>query len=389
MNYSHRKVLRTITILGFIFSLQVALTIYSNSSFLEQLIDSQYIGLFYAAGSLITLLCIYLTPRFIAKLGSRTVLSIYSLITLVSLLVLAFVRNDYVLLGALGIYLVLGTLLYLTLDIIIGHFSKLTNTGKIRGYYLALVNLAYVIAPLFTGFILGRFGFPVLFAISGILILILLIAGFRIPNVIPDADTSIKKSALRTVAHSKQLRGIFISNFTLQFFYAWMVIYVPHYLHTILGIPWGKLGLMFSVSLLAFVLLQVPVGYAIDAWISEKRVLVIGHIIMSISTIVFGYISSNAVFPILVLVFFITRIGASIIEISSDSYFFKSIDSDHTHLIGLFRSMYPVAYIIAPLLASLLFMTGMSYETFFTLLGIISIVGGLPLVFIKKTNTGY
>ena len=292
-------------------------------------------------------------------------------------------------LAALGLYLVLGTLLYLTLDIIIEHFSKQSAVGKIRGYYLALVNLAYVIAPLFTGFILGRFGFPVLFAFSAILILILFFAGFRIPNVSPSTAEKPIISMIRQVVQSKQLLAIFISNFTLQFFYAWMVVYVPHYLHTIIGIPWGRLGLMFSISLLAFVLLQIPIGYSVDSWISEKKMLFIGHSIMGISTIIFGFFSGNTSFWVLVVLFFITRIGASIIEISSDSYFFKSIDSNHTHTIGLFRTMYPIAYIIAPLLASLLFMTGISYQTFFTILGILSIIGGLPLLLIKKTNTGY
>ena len=389
MNYSHKKVLRTITLLGFIFSLQVALTIYSNSSFLEQLIDSNYIGLFYAGGALITLIGIYITPRIITRLGTRNTLSLYALLTIISLLVLILVQNTIVLLAALGLYLVLGTLLYLTLDIIIEHFSKQSAVGKIRGYYLALVNLAYVIAPLFTGFILGRFGFPVLFAFSAILILILFFAGFRIPNVSPSTAEKPIISMIRQVVQSKQLLAIFISNFTLQFFYAWMVVYVPHYLHTIIGIPWGRLGLMFSISLLAFVLLQIPIGYSVDSWISEKKMLFIGHSIMGISTIIFGFFSGNTSFWVLVVLFFITRIGASIIEISSDSYFFKSIDANHTHTIGLFRTMYPIAYIIAPLLASLLFMTGISYQTFFTILGILSIIGGLPLLLIKKTNTGY
>ena len=51
-----------------------------------------------------------------------------------------------------------------------------------------------------------------------------------------------------------------------------------------------------------------------------------------------------------------TRIGASFVEITSESYFFKHIDSTDTPLLSIFRNSRPIAYIAGPLIASLLLM---------------------------------
>jgi hypothetical protein len=51
---------------------------------------------------------------------------------------------------------------------------------------------------------------------------------------------------------------------------------------------------------------------------------------------------------------FMTRIGASIIEVATESYFFRHVKHDDTGSMGFFRNTYPFAYIIAPLLSSVL-----------------------------------
>ena len=79
---------------------------------------------------------------------------------------------------------------------------------------------------------------------------------------------------------------------------------------------------------------------------------------------------------------FLTRIGAATLEIMKESYLFKNIDAGDVNVLLLSRSMPPLSYIIAPLLASLI-MIFAPLQTIFTVLGIVMLLG-LPIAFRLK-----
>ncbi len=51
---------------------------------------------------------------------------------------------------------------------------------------------------------------------------------------------------------------------------------------------------------------------------------------------------------------FVGRMGAATVETMSEVYFFKHVDAHNASLVGYFRRARPLAFIIAPLLASVL-----------------------------------
>lgn len=55
-----------------------------------------------------------------------------------------------------------------------------------------------------------------------------------------------------------------------------------------------------------------------------------------------------------IVILFIGRTGASIVEAMSETYFFKQIEGRNAGLIGYFRRSRPLAFIVAPILASVL-----------------------------------
>ena len=55
------------------------------------------------------------------------------------------------------------------------------------------------------------------------------------------------------------------------------------------------------------------------------------------------------------IMLFATRIGAALIELLRDSYFYKRIDGHDVDLINFFRTALPVAYICATILSSFVF----------------------------------
>src|SRR5690606_23149335 len=109
-------------------------------------------------------------------------------------------------------------------------------------------------------------------------------------------------------------------DFVLRFFYAWMVIYTPLYLHNYIGLEWSSIGVIFTIMLIPFALFELPLGTLADRVYGEKEILIAGLAIMSISTISLFFITSSA-FVVWSVALFLTRVGASAVEIMSETYF--------------------------------------------------------------------
>jgi MFS family permease len=154
----------------------------------------------------------------------------------------------------------------------------------------------------------------------------------------------------------------------LEFFYTLMVIYSPIYLLN-LGYSWENIGLIFTAMLVPFVLLQYPAGFLADKKMGEKELLIASIMVMAVSTIVIYFIGTGTVL-IWAIVLFATRIGAALIEILRDSYFFKRIDAGDVDMIHFFRTAIPLAVIASSVLSSfMLFVLPIKYV--FLLIGVI------------------
>ena len=152
-----------------------------------------------------------------------------------------------------------------------------------------------------------------------------------------------------------------------------MVIYTPIYLHKYIGLDWQTIGLIFTIMLLPFVFFQLPLGILADKKFGEKEILNIAIVILGITTITLSFITTNTVWVWATLLF-ITRIGASSINIMSETYFFKKVDAKDSDIISFFRMAKPIAYIFGPTLASLtIFLIDFRY--IFLVLGIIMLTG--------------
>ena len=84
----------------------------------------------------------------------------------------------------------------------------------------------------------------------------------------------------------------------------------------------------------------------------------------------------------------ITRIGASIIQTTSDIYFFSHTQEEDANLLGIFRNMNPAAYIISPILATLFFLV-FPFKYLFLALGVVLLFGFyfIPRLAKKKKET--
>ncbi len=103
---------------------------------------------------------------------------------------------------------------------------------------------------------------------------------------------------------------------------------------------------------LAYVILEFPLGILADKYIGEKEILGFGLLIIIISTSWISFVTATSV-AVWAAILFITRVGASFVEVATESYFFKQIDGSDAQVISFFRITRPLAYVLGALIASL------------------------------------
>ena len=377
---------KLIYLAGFLFSIPIALTSYINSSFLEIYVGKNYIGIIYIIASIVTILGLLQMPKILTRFGNRlTIFSSCSLIFL-SLILLAFGNNIFILVPSFILYFISINFVIASLDIFVEDFSRSSSIGTLRGFYLTIINFAWVVAQMISGSIIDKSSFFGIYLFSAgfmvlvILIFILFLRDFKDPEY---ERVSIIKT-IKTFMQNEHISKIYFINLILQFFYAWMVIYTPIYLHEYLGFGWDKIGIIFSIMLVPFVLLEFPLGRLSDKT-GEKKKLLWGFFIITASTLLIPFVSEQNFF-LLILALFLTRVGAATIEVMSESYFFKVVNEENADEISFFRNTPSISYIIAPLIAFPVIFLIPSFEYLFFVLGAILLIGFLITLRLKDVK---
>ena len=373
--FKENKKLKNIFFAGFLLSLHLALTAYVNSSFLSLFLEEKNVGFLYILGFIISIIALLLIPKILSKIGGYKLLLWSAGLNTISLLFLSMSKNIWVIIPMFVFYLTLNTMIIFLLDELLQIFSKNSGVGKIRGFYITILSLAWIIAQSVSGTILNNFSFSILYFISFVIMAIFFVISFFFLKNLPDPkyDRIPILQSLKIFFKNKNLVRSYKINFLLQFFYAFMVIYTPIYLNAHLGFTWREIGMIFAIMLTPFIILPLPLGKYSDK-IGERKMLIFGFALASLATLFLFFIKQHEIW-IWALALFITRIGASTIEIMSDVYFFKHITPENDELIGIYRNTTPVAYILAPLVAFMIFTFTPSFNFIYIILGVIMLFG--------------
>ena len=181
------------------------------------------------------------------------------------------------------------------------------------------------------------------------------------------------KKTLLSVWQNKDLRSIFCVSFLLQFFFTLMVIYTPIYLHEYIGFEWRELGVIFSIMLVPFLLLEAPLGRLADKVLGEKELLIAGFSVMALATGAMYFFNEHS-FVLWAVILFMTRVGAAMVEVMTETYFFKKISAGDAAIVGLNRTVRPFAGIMGPLVATGL-LVFMSLPSLFLVLAVFMLLG--------------
>jgi len=377
---------KIIYLAGFLLAMPLALTSYINSSTLQLYISKEYLGIIYVIASLLTIIGTFKMPDILTRIGNRKTTMFLSASFGISLVLLALGDNGFIIIPAFILYFISNILVFITLDIFVEDFSKKSAIGGIRGIYLTIINLAWIVSQVISGTIIAKSSFRGIYILSALFALLvgfmfhILLRNFKDPKY-------NKKPILKTfkfyLRHANILR-IYLINLLLKFFYAWMVIYTPIYMHEYIGFSWSEIGIIFSVMLLPFVLVELPLGRLSDK-IGEKKMLLVGFSIIGLFTALIPLITIKT-FWLWAMALFMTRVGAATVEIMSESYFFKSITEEEDGVLSFFRNTYPVAYIIAPLTAIPILLLAPSITYLFFVLGAIMLLGILLTLRLKDVK---
>ncbi len=369
------KLLNTLFLSSLFVSLHYSLIIYTNSSLLSNFFSDTQVSALYIIGSIVDMILLLNASKILEKIGSYKFTVYVITLELISTVGLIFGTNKVLLAIYFMIHVFSISLLLFNMDVFVESVSKdERKTGSIRAIYLTMSNSAIVLGPaLVAALVLGK-NYMYVYLLSSIFLLPIYYFIGKFKNAETHTVKHIRiKETLSEYVKNKDLYNILVSQFLLQLFYGIMVIYTPLYLEKYLGFSWTEIGLIFTIMLLPFVFFELPVGELADEKCGEKEFLTVGFIIMGMATLFISFITVK-VFWIWATVLFISRIGASFVEITTESYFFKHVDQDKTDVISFFRVVRPLSFIVAPLIATVAFQF-ISFQYIFIVIGAIMIGG--------------
>lgn len=377
---------RRVIFANFFGALHYFLTVYIIAPYLAQFISESQVGIVYAAGALISLLGFFAMPSILVRIPLKHIVLGMTFIQLFVLLGLTFKPSIFLLTVLVIVLTALPALIGYTLDIFLEQSTTdEDSTGNVRGFFFMINNIALVLSPLIIGFLLGSGNaYEKVFLFAAASLIPFLILFFILVRYEP-ATHRQRPSLTKTFAclfHSKDVVLGTSAHLVMLLFFSWVAIYIPLYLHTELGIPWESLGWVFSIMLLPYALLEFPVGILADRYFGERELMMGGFAVMGISLALIAFITTPFITLFLVLVLVGTRIGGAIVEITTETYFFKHVDGDDINSISVFRMARPLGALIGPLVGSL-GLVFVSLQSLFIVLGGLCLLG-IPLAFFLR-----
>lgn len=387
LRYAMVKKIIPILFASFFFSFHLALVSYVHSSMLKQFISAETIGFVYIVSSALSLCLVLYAPHLVKRYGNvRYMCGVLGSGAILLFLLGAF-NSSWIVVPIFIIYFSLISLMYYGFDVFLERFTKRRSTGNTRGIYLTLGSLAWVGAPTFVGYLTSRSGFSAVYVLAAAIMCLALCIILMREWQYRDSPytTATLKGMVLALKKNSDVRDIIILQGALQFFFVWMVVYAPLYLHDTMDFGWSTIGTILSIMLLPFIIFQYPVGKMVDRFHNEREIIFAGFFVMSLATLFFANLSVASVLAF-ALALFLTRVGASIAEVSIESYFFKKADPSDIELMSIFRNMMPVAYFIAPII-SIAFLHIGSYRALFMTLGVIMSFAALFSLFLHDIKS--
>lgn len=225
------------------------------------------------------------------------------------------------------------------LDKLFEDYTYIQERGKGRGIYATMWNTPFVVVPLMLS-TLSTETLTVTYLVAFCLLVpfLILITSY-IQNPVDETEihtpTTVAPNTvplrikIKNFWADKLDRNSLITQSTLHLYYGITGILLPIYLHDYFGFGWDHIGLLLAVSLTPFILIQIPFGKMEDRKHNEKQLFIWGIILALIFVVMAAFVPPSLPihlsFLLLTTLLFISRLGCSMIEISSETMFYKHV----------------------------------------------------------------
>ncbi len=344
-----RKNLKLLFGISLFTSVSMALPLYVQSTYLDNFISVEYVGVYFMIAMAVTMVFMNMYPWLIKTFSNYQVALITLALYTISLMALIEARTAVWVLPFFVLLTVTQNLFMVNLDLFVERLTDNNVTGRVRTIYYTFVNFGVLLAPAFAGLVVNEEQYEVVFFSALLMVvpvlLTLLWGRKRFSDHLQYKHQHFGKT-LKHVWRTNSLRYIFGIEFLLQLFYGMAIIYLPIYLHEVIGFPWLVLGPMFGLALVPFVLLEIPAGFAADKRWGERGLFAIGFVVLALAVILFAFVRSTD--PIVwTIILVLSRCGAALIEAMRETYFFKVVDVEDIDYINFFRNNRPLGYLVA------------------------------------------
>lgn len=345
--------LKILYLMTFFLALATALPSYIQSSHLENFVSLSAVTWFFIVANIISVLTILFFSGLIKKLNNYVTTGLVSVLFLLSLAGLGLATSPVIIfLSFILMHLALN-LVWINMDIFVENFSSNSSTGKTRTIYFTIINLAWIASPSLSAFLINNDNYSSVFLMSSVLIIPFLLIFLFSARKIKSKSNYKKIEILKTIKKmyaDHNLRGIFWLAMLLNVFFNATMIFLPIYLNQTIGFSWSDLGLMFSIMLIPFILIEIPAGIIADKYLGEKEMLCFGYIILILCLCLFFFSSSTNFWFWTALLFF-SRVGAALVEAMRETYFFKKVGAKDIDKINIFRTALPIGYLMGSFLS--------------------------------------
>lgn len=372
----------TIGLANFIAQYHHYLIAFILSTFLASFVGEQALGYVVAAASLMTTLILISAPSVFTAFGIKNVLGFLALAEVAVLLGMAVAESPIMAVTLFVLQGVLTMSMFIGIDLLVE--SQTTNektTGNARGIILTISNISALLATYTLSMVAVDDQYYRIFITSALVLLPLAAIAFQgLPSIshIAPPKAALLSTVFAQIRANRSLRIIILAHFLLQLFFQWMVIYSPLLLHDYVHFSWSEIGLLLTLAMVPYIVLEYPLGWIADAWLGEKEILITGFVVLACSTLVMALID-GVPFWIWATVMVVSRIGAAMVEVMTETHFFKQVTHEDPAAIGTFRMLRPLGGVVAPLIAS----AALVFLPLPLIFGVFAVIiaSGIPLAF--------
>lgn len=351
------------------------------STFLAGFIGESNAGFAIAGANVGAVIALALMPEIFKNFGTKSVLTFLGLAEIVVLLSLAFAHSTALVILLLVLTTATTFSIFLGLDLLVESIT--TNegeTGSVRGVFLTATNISTLIASLSLAAILTDENYrDVFFAAALVLVpfIMLTIRAFpRLSSTMPAGEHISFRRAIKNVTHiPPALQPVIGAHFLLQLYYAWCSFYFPLYLFQHVGFSWHTIGIVLALSIVPFLVLELPLGWIADHWLGEQEIMIAGFVLLAGTTAALSWSNGNLI--AWVILFMLAACGASAVEIMTETAFFKQVNEKDGSTISLLRMLRPLGGILGPATAGALLLF-LPPSLLFLVFGVVLAVG-IPL----------